>query len=379
MSASTTQQIPDTFCPGKWDELCLNLNYNYVYGCCAATPIKFVKNFNEVLDQQKSNLLNGIKDSSCNYCWSVEQGGQPSRRNEYTSKFDGNLEPYINNTAPVKLLELNLGNECNFQCVYCNPKYSSIWEADVRKQPYKIYTDRFNYGVLDKEDVSLSDANAQVLEQIGHTDEVRIIGGEPLLNKHLWTLLDKVSTDRLHITTNLSCSTNTIDRLMSMAHSKFKQIRFQISLDSTGEIAEFARYGTVYNDVVANVEHTLRTAPDNVLVSIASTFTSITIRDIKQFTQTIEQWQSIRPNLVWTLNYCRNPNTQSFYTLPDHYRPGILETVQYIKTMPNIERAEIIESALSNYKFNPTMHKEMKHFMQQFAERKKIEIPICLD
>jgi hypothetical protein len=50
-----------------------------------------------------------------------------------------------------------------------------------------------------------------------------------------------------------------------------------------------------------------------------------------------------------------------------------------IKLMPNTERVEVVESALENYKFSPTMHKELKYFFEQFATRKNIKIPICLD
>lgn len=376
MSVNTTQLIPDTFCSGKWEELCFNLNYNYVYGCCAAKPIKFIKDYNQVLDIQKTNLLNGTKDESCNYCWSVEKQGGRSRRNEYTETFNGNLEPYINNTATVKMLELNLGNECNFQCVYCNPKYSSIWEADVRKQPYKVFTDRFNYGVLEKSDESIKEANLAILKQIGFVEEVRIIGGEPLINKNLWPLLDNVNTNTLHITTNLSCKPETVDRLFAL---KFNNIRLQISMDAPKAISEFARYGTDFDQMLVTLNHVLTTAPDHVIVTIASTFSSLTIRGIREFTEMVKQWQLIRPTLVWTLNYCTTPNIQSFYTLPDQYREDVMQALEYIKTMPNIERAEIVESAIQNYKFSPSMHKELKQFFQQFAERKNIEIPICLD
>lgn len=381
MSANITQLIPDSFCPGKWDELCLNLNYNYAYGCCSAVPMTFVKDFNEVLDKQKANLLNGVKDSSCNYCWDIEKAGGISKRSiKYLNNFNPELfDSYADNSSKVKLLEVNLGNECNFQCTYCNPKYSSQWEADIRKQPYKIFTDRFNYGLLDKADIELGNTNKQMFSNIGHLDEARIIGGEPLTNKNLWSLLDAVDADRLQITTNLSCKTATIDKLMDLARTKFKKIRLQISIDSTKEISEFVRYGMVYDTMMSNIEYLLATAPDNVLITIASTISSITVRGIEEFTEQVKQWQSIRPTLIWTLVYCNTPATQSFATLPDHYRADILQAVAKIKLMPNIEQLDTIETSLNKIKFNATMHKEMKNFMQQFADRKNIKIPLCLE
>ena len=47
------------------------------------------------------------------------------------------------------MIQVSVGNECNFQCTYCNPKFSSKWEDDVRRQSYKVFTDRFFYGIDD--------------------------------------------------------------------------------------------------------------------------------------------------------------------------------------------------------------------------------------
>jgi len=75
------QKIPKTFCPAKWDELHLNYNYNWAYGCCKATPIVFKRDWHEELDKQKNNLLQDVQDPSCDYCWQVEnQGGVSDRQ-----------------------------------------------------------------------------------------------------------------------------------------------------------------------------------------------------------------------------------------------------------------------------------------------------------
>ena len=57
-SANIMQKIPDTFCPAKWDELLLNLNYNYAYACCKATPLMFVNNPAEIIEFQNSIFRN---------------------------------------------------------------------------------------------------------------------------------------------------------------------------------------------------------------------------------------------------------------------------------------------------------------------------------
>ena len=67
------QKIPDTFCPAKWDEIIINCSQNLVYSCCKATPVNFDKEFKSIIDNQKDNLINGVKDPSCNYCWKTKK------------------------------------------------------------------------------------------------------------------------------------------------------------------------------------------------------------------------------------------------------------------------------------------------------------------
>ena len=116
--------ISKTFCPAKWDEIFVNLGANYVYSCCRSDVVKITKkeDINTALDQQKLNLLNNIQDPACNYCWKIENQGYTSLRHRYLEKFDEKLFPlYQNNSTRIKSLEVSLGNECNFQCTYCNP------------------------------------------------------------------------------------------------------------------------------------------------------------------------------------------------------------------------------------------------------------------
>ena len=107
------QKISDTFCPSKWNELNLNLNYNYAYGCCKATPMVYQHNHEEVLNPQKQNLLSGIKDSSCNYCWDVEVAGGVSKRTQQLKKLGKSCK-----IARARLQHfgvLSLGNQVTFE------------------------------------------------------------------------------------------------------------------------------------------------------------------------------------------------------------------------------------------------------------------------
>ena len=150
----------NTFCPAKWSEIAINLSAGYVYACCKATPIKIIKkeDISNSLKKQKDNLILGIQDPTCAYCWDIENAGFSSLRHDYLEKFDRTtIDQYINDTVKYKKVEINLGNECNFQCTYCNPKFSSQWESDVKNNPYKIFSDRHFYEINEKNANNLVD------------------------------------------------------------------------------------------------------------------------------------------------------------------------------------------------------------------------------
>jgi len=350
--------MPSTFCPAKWDELVINTNYHWAYACCKATPQEFDVDYSEVLDHQKQNLLNGVQDPSCEFCWSIERNGGRSLRHHYIEQ--ANYVDYLSNPGP-KTLELNLGNECNFQCVYCNPKFSSKWEQDVTRKVYPIFTDRNNYTTLPK----TRNANSELLSQFTGLTALHISGGEPLLNKALWDILDNTDAKELMITTNLSCKLETLDRLL--AYTKFEKITLQLSLDATGSIAEFTRYGLDFAHFVYNVEYLLG---KEVELTVISLMTSITVRDIANLSELVSKW-----NVRWLLSYCKDPAIHSFHTLPTNIR----DTVRQQVSNSNALGKDRILSAIDSYEFKPGLYKEMQLFFKEFCSRKNIELPLCLD
>ena len=202
--------ISKTFCPAKWDEILVNLSANYVYSCCKAKPIKITKkeDIAIALNQQKQNLLDGIQDPACEYCWKIENSGHESPRQYlYLKSFDySKFENYKDNQTNLKKIEISLGNECNFQCIYCNPKFSSQWETDVKSKPYKIYSDRYFYAVDEKNINNISDT-MQWLGEYKSIEKLEIIGGEPLQNKNFFKIINLVKSKELGFSTNLSCKT----------------------------------------------------------------------------------------------------------------------------------------------------------------------------
>ena len=373
--------IAKTFCPAKWNEILVNLNENYVYSCCKSVPVKITKkeDIEQALDDQKKNLLSGIQDPSCNYCWKIEDQGYASLRQSHLSEFDySTIDQYIDNTISPRKIEINLGNECNFQCTYCNPKFSSQWETDVKKKPYELYSDRFFYASNEKNSNNINDT-IKWLQTYKFVKNLNIIGGEPLQNKHLFRVVECINSDKLGITTNLSCKKTSLDKILNLAN-KYKEIDMVVSLDSTRENAEFSRYGMEFDVLLDNIRYLIDNSPSNIKITFVSLMTSITIQDFDNIVELMDKFYNLNPtNIKWEISYCQYPTILSLNTLLDRHKPKILERINSIKDRKYIKGLETLEGAIMVSKFNKTLYGQMKHFLEEFSSRKNIAIPVILD
>lgn len=365
--------IPKTFCPAKWDDLHLNFNYNWAYACCKATPIVFVNDWKSALDQQKQNLLDDIKDPSCEYCWKIEQQGGHSDRKGLLQDFtETELQQYYDNPPPRRI-EVNLGNECNFQCTYCSPKFSSKWDSDVKTNPYKFKSDLHHYAPKKKNNNNL-ETNLDFLKTYDSVEVLNLIGGEPLQNKNLFHILDRVDNVKvLHITTNFSCNVATIDKIINLSQY-YEKIVLGISIDATDDIAEFVRYGLNYRQWKTNVDYLYTHMTANMEVIFLSLITSLTIKGLQSLIPLIDAYHDEKDSTTWRLSYCVSPLMQSFSTVAEFKDPYI-ETLNKLQNKSYVKNVDTIIHALQHSKFDIKLYDELISFVNEFANRKKLIVP----
>ncbi len=370
-----------TFCPAKWDELTVNLSANYVYSCCKATPVKISTpaEINQALDQQRTNLFNGIQDKSCEYCWAVEKTGHVSKRQEYLKNFNQqDIQPYRNNTTTPKKVEINLGNECNFQCQYCNPKFSSQWETDVKNKPYKVFSDRFFYDIAEKSSENVSNS-IEWLQSLPSIEILRIIGGEPLYNKNFFKVINSVKSLELAFTTNLSCKKKELDQIIDLAKN-YRKLQIGVSIDSTDENAEFTRYGLDFEKFKLNLDYLLDRLPAHYFVEITSLMTSVTILDIDNMIEFVNSIYKKRPDIVtWDISYCQYPVIMSMSSLPLDRREQIIQSLLTIREEKYILGVDQLISVLRTTDFNKSIYGQLNYFLKEYSSRKNIKIPAIID
>ena len=367
------QEIPKTFCPAKWDELFINFSYNMVYACCKATPVHFDKDYESVIRIQQDNLLNNIKDPSCEYCWKTEGESNSSHRLMYLDLFDSSRFPeYKNGTAKLKQLQINLGNSCNLQCIYCNPKFSSKWENDVKFKKYPIVSDRFNYEIL-KKNKDLTDQNLNFLSKFEDLEIINISGGEPLYNNRFFELLDYAKADVLSFVTNLNVDRSVIDKLLTYKN-KFKKIKIGCSIDAVDSAATFLRHGIDIDLFYDNLNYLLSKKDTGLEISIQTLMTNISVVDIEN---TIPKFLDMvnKYKITWRLYYCKTPRILSFESLNEYVRDELKTQFNKLTDNEYITGAEVVIGALQNVRFDKGIFKEFEYFLKEWQERKQVSIP----
>ena len=272
---------------------------------------------NRILRQK---MLNDEKIPGCDKCYRDESLGKSSYRQRFNSRYD---EQYINDPT-IKELELALGNKCNYKCVDCNTKYSTSWYDDdiLLNRTYNTFKGREVINKIYDSDFEIMDLN-----------EIKILGGEPFLEKRYIDLFKKINAENINLffVTNNSIFPNE-EWLTQL--KRFKSINFNISIDGVYDVAEFVRYGTKFSKYEKNYKKWLDLNLSNMSVIPHFVFHSL---NVLNFDQTIEWLAKIYDHKIEKiLNYISYdflsmPEMLNCSFLTDNCKHNILSNVSYFK------------------------------------------------
>lgn len=305
----------DTACVYKWAWNTFRLYDATSSSCHRVTPVtvpldKFddFHNTPEVLDDRKK-MLEGSWPSGrgCEYCKNVEdQGGISDRlyHNDIPGLTPVDFDPNGNQKVTPRIVELYLTNTCDLACVYCQPIYSSRNNEELKKYgPYPI-------GMIPVKQISNRDQYFSAwLEWVDknyqHIDRLSILGGEPFLQKELWSILDFVSTKSnpeltISVTTNLNSSPDKIKKFVEICKElivsrKIKKVTIGASLDCWGPQAEFIRNGLELSRWQENFEYLIQHKWLD--ISVHQVITSLSIGTTLELQKRIAEYKIQNPRI----------------------------------------------------------------------------------
>lgn len=307
-------KVSPSFCTAKWLQSTVYLWNGYTHSCHhpsshKVAPEAVIKNPKALHNTPvkffaREEMLKGIQTKECQYCWNIENGAGDHLSDRTYKSTSPWARPHLDAVVASgpgtdinpTYMEVAFESTCNLKCTYCTEDVSSKWMEEIdRHGPYQM-----SEGTAHSVDWLKSTGRFPIRhdeynpyveafwkwwpELVGTLEVFRITGGEPLLSKHTWRILDELLANprpelELAINTNLCVPRKLIDRLADYCNrlkGKIKSLDIYTSLEATGAQAEYIRYGMVYSEFTENCRHILRTTDIRLHFMVATNLLSVT-------------------------------------------------------------------------------------------------------
>jgi hypothetical protein len=299
--------MENKICPLPWNQLMIQQNGDFRLCCqCVHPPfgkpgmsiqkhsIEEARN-SELHQRVRMQMLAGEQPAECQLCWDEESHGLNSKRlhmlTHYSiDKIKQTTSGYIDvDEFPLAYLDLRFGNLCNMKCRSCGPGDSSLWYEDVEavnpldyvafdfylSKQYKLKKIN-NTWTLKDDDFTWYESDSfwnMMRNIIPNVDRLYLTGGEPLINKAQWRLLDLCI--ELGVSNKIALEYNSnMTRIPDTAFSvwnQFKEVHIGCSIDAVDDLAYYIRYPGKWEDIKLNIIKLGNYTGTNLLAKFAPT------------------------------------------------------------------------------------------------------------
>lgn len=308
-------------------------------------------------DAYKTIRTNMLNDKSCQECtkfYEQEKNGFFTLRNDanktyghHVSEIDKTLPDGTHPEFKIRYWDVRFSNLCNFSCRSCGPIFSSNWFNDhvklYNRKPDVLGREmaRVEYTAGD-EDAMLE----QMLPHIPYLEQVYFAGGEPLIMKEHYFMLEKLieagkTNIRILYNTNFS-ELRFKDKHVFDYWKYFENVSIGASLDASGTRAELMRKGTEWTQVEKNREQMRQQVP-HVDFYINATLSVMNVLHILAFHR---EWTQL--GLIdakdFNVNICQSPDWYRIDILPEQFKneiviPAYEEHIAWLEPQDGLKRA----------------------------------------
>lgn len=368
-------EVGPTFCLAKWHHVTMYLQSGETHSCYHPRPHKIplaeLKDNPSALHNtsykklERKQMLEGGKPEGCQYCWNIEAMGSDYLSDRHIrnssifteERFEQTVKgPWDQNINP-EYIEINFGNECNFKCGYCHPKYSTRFYKEIEDfgpvtsvKNHRCDIDWMRLYQREEENPYV-DAFWEWWPEMRKTLNIlRVTGGEPTLHKSTWQLLESIDSDpmpwlELNVNSNLGTKNVLIERLANKvkkltSENKIQSFKLFTSMDTWGPRAEYIRTG-LNLEVWEENFHTYLTRTDSP-ITFMMTFNIFSVTTFKSLLEKILEWRNIygwyddpvnpQHRVRFDTPYLREPIQYDMNILPkDEFMPYMYEALKFME------------------------------------------------
>ena len=363
---------------------CCFSNYWHPMGDLRKNTLKEIWN-QDPYKAMRVNMLNEKPCKECSKCYENESNGAFSMRNDSNRTY-GHLIKETNQTHEdgthpefkFRYWDIRFSNLCNFRCRSCGPVFSSNWyndhvkmygvAPDVLKRPMK----RIEYTTGDEDGML-----AQMEEHVPYLEQVYFAGGEPLIMKEHYYLLEKLiehgKTDINIIYNSNFSELRYKDKHVFDYWKHFKNVSVGASLDGMGPQGELIRKGMDWSQTEDNRRRMMEEVP-HVDFFISATVSSMNVLHILKFHKYWVEKGLLRPK-DFNVNVCQSPEWYRADIFPTWFKeqyiyPAYEEHIAWLEPLDDLQRATSGFKGMLNF---IKAHDNSQNWPRFLAETEKLD------
>lgn len=306
-------KVSPSFCVAKWNQVTIHLGTGLTHSChhpaAHKIPINEIRvnpsalHNTQFKKEQRKLMLMGERPKECDYCWRAEdskQGDTVVYSDRITKSSEPWARPHINTIKDMPwdtdvtptYLEVDFDTTCNLKCMYCSPSYSSTWRQEIERHgPYKLPSVELHSLEWLKQIGQMPIPNNQenpyveafwkwFPDIVSSLETFRITGGEPLLSKNTFRVLDYLIENpqpqmEFNINSNLDVPEELFEQFIQkmtiiQQNKSVKSFKVYTSNEAHGKHSEYIRFGLNYDKWLKNCHRVLNDVPDSHLTVMAA-------------------------------------------------------------------------------------------------------------
>lgn len=283
-------------CSFKWDEIPKDFTLAY----------KNLFYEHPFMNKIRADLLEDKPVKGCSVCYKSEELTGRSMRTEYLS-----ATPMPPEQPTLTYIDLALSNVCNNRCRMCSYELSTNWYSDSKKLGIEI-----PHGLIEHKN-NLDDVDFSKLNYI------KMIGGEPLMVQDKFIeVLERCNLKDMTILITTNSTVKPNDKLLSL-FDKCKRVHWALSIDAYGEMNDFLRKGSYWEEVKSNLDWFFNRFPKTVKVNGV-----VSIYNANSFIQLADYVKKTYPDMRMAFNIVDGSDWMHPKNLPIDVKQSVIEQIK---------------------------------------------------
>ena len=250
------------------------------------------------------------------------------------------------------------GNKCNLDCYMCIPFDSSV-RTETMHGEHMEDQKVFSEGYMQKIGTVSSDRVDEIIEQIvalaPYIYNLKLIGGEPLVMKPFYKLLEKIvetgESQHMYCKYQTNMSVIEFDRVkISKFIPDFERFEFTVSLDAYGKANDYIRRRSNWDEIVNNVRH-VNEYP-NVFVNINGAISFLSVLRFHELIAWFKDNQDLFDQINWS--NIRGPEKLCANMLPEKIKQELIPKYEGFPDIQQLLREEPIQRNGKDLDINDT-------------------------